>query len=157
VTLTLITDTWVAIPICLLIWATHTPSLVSIRQSKLKLLSKKWISNLKDSDLDLNHRHLGSNPNLPFNMSYPHTKFSVNRPKQTRMIEPKHKLDAARLAVRLPGHEPTRQPKQYKNHSAKFQALPNALDFLWSCKGLWRGFLLCFLGLTIYTPFFNID
>jgi len=39
VTLTLITDTWVAIPRCVLMWATHKPSLVSIGQSKLKLLS----------------------------------------------------------------------------------------------------------------------
>ena len=25
------------------------------------------------------------------------------------------------------------------HHSAKCQALPNAVDFLWSCEGLWRG------------------
>ena len=40
VTLTLITDTWVAIPSCVLMLATHTASLVSIGQSKLKLLSR---------------------------------------------------------------------------------------------------------------------
>ena len=32
------------------------------------------------------------------------------------------------------------------HRSAKFQTPPNALDLLWSCEGLWRVFLLCFLG-----------
>ena len=36
--MTLITDTCVAIPSCPLMWATHTASLVSISQSKLKLV-----------------------------------------------------------------------------------------------------------------------
>jgi len=42
-----------------------------------------------ESDLDLNHRHLGSNPKLPLDISYPYSKFVVNRPKQTNVIEQK--------------------------------------------------------------------
>jgi len=43
----------------------HAPSLESIGQSKLKLLSGHWISIFSNSNLDLNHRHLGSNPKPP--------------------------------------------------------------------------------------------
>jgi hypothetical protein len=39
------------------------------------------------SDLDLNHRHLGSKPKLPLDISYLYTKFGGNRPKQTEFIE----------------------------------------------------------------------
>jgi len=88
-TLTLITDTWVAIQSCLLIQATHTAILVSIDQSKLKLLSGNWISIFSKSDLDLNHRHLGSNSKLPLDTSYPYSKFGVNRPKQIKITERK--------------------------------------------------------------------
>ena len=65
------------------------PSLVSIGQSKLKLLSGIRISIFSNSDLDLNHRHLGSNPKLRLDVSYPYIKFGVNRPKQTKVIEQK--------------------------------------------------------------------
>ena len=64
-------------------------SLVSIGQSKLKLLSGNWISIFSNSDLDLNHIHLGSNPKLCLDVSYPYTKFGVNRPSQTKVIEQK--------------------------------------------------------------------
>ena len=47
----------------------HSPSLVSICQSKLKLLSRNWISIFSNSDLDLDHRHLGSNPKLPLDLA----------------------------------------------------------------------------------------
>jgi len=67
----------------------HAPSLVSIDQSKLKLWSGNWMSIFNDSDLDLNHRHLGSNPKLCLDVSYPYTKFGVNGPKQTKVIERK--------------------------------------------------------------------
>jgi len=67
----------------------RAPSLVSIGQSKLKLLSGHWISIFSNSDIDLDHRHLGSNPKLRLDVSYPYTKFGVNRPKQTKVIERK--------------------------------------------------------------------
>jgi len=63
-------DTWVAIQSCTLMQATHTPSLVSIGQSKLKLLSGNWISILVTVDLYLYHSHLGSNPKLCLDVSY---------------------------------------------------------------------------------------
>jgi hypothetical protein len=46
------------------------------------------------SDLDLDHRHLSRNPKLPLNKSYQHTKFRINRSKQTQIIEQKPKVDA---------------------------------------------------------------
>jgi len=49
--------------------------LVSIGPSNLNILSINWISIISNSDLDLDHRHLGSNPKLPLDISYPHTKF----------------------------------------------------------------------------------
>jgi len=58
-------------------------SLVSIGQIKLKLLSGNYISIFSNSDLDLDHIHLGSNPKLCLDVSYPYTKFGVNRPSQT--------------------------------------------------------------------------
>ena len=64
----------------------HSPSLVSI--GKLKL-SRNWISTFSNSDLDLDRRRLGRNPKLPLDLSYPHSKFGVNRPKQTKVIERK--------------------------------------------------------------------
>jgi len=72
----------------------HAPSLVSIGQSKLKLLSGNLISIFSNSDLDLDHIHLGRNPKLCLDVSYPYTKFGVNRPKQTKIIERKPQFDA---------------------------------------------------------------
>ena len=65
----------------------HAASLVSIGQSKLKLLSRNLISIFSNSDLDLDHIHLGSNPKLCLDISYPYSKFGVNRPKLTYVIE----------------------------------------------------------------------
>jgi len=48
----------------------HAPSLVSIGQNKLKLLSGNRISFFNNSDFDLDHRHLGSNPKLQLDVSY---------------------------------------------------------------------------------------
>jgi len=62
---------------------------VSIGQNKLKLLSGNRISIFSNSDLDLDHIHLGSTPKLRLDVSYPYTKFGVNRPKQTKVIERK--------------------------------------------------------------------
>jgi len=59
-----------------------------------KLLSGNWISIFSNTDIDLDHRHLGSNPKLPLDISYPYSKFGVNRPKQTKVIERKPKVDA---------------------------------------------------------------
>jgi len=67
----------------------HAPSLVTIGQSKLKLLSGNRISIFSNSDLDLYYRHLGSSLNLRLDVSYPYSKFGVNRPKQTKVIERK--------------------------------------------------------------------
>ena len=67
----------------------HAASLVSIVQSKLKLLSGNWISIFSNSDLDLDRKHLGSNPKVRLDVSYPYSKFGVNRPKQTKVIERK--------------------------------------------------------------------
>jgi len=64
----------------------HAPSLVSIGRSKLKLLSRNWISIFSNSDLNLDHRHLGSNPKLRITVSYPYSKFGVNRPEQTKVL-----------------------------------------------------------------------
>ena len=67
----------------------HAPSLVSIDQSKLKLLSGNWISIFSNSGLDLDHIQLGSNPKLRLDVSYPYSKFGVNGTKQTKVIERK--------------------------------------------------------------------
>jgi len=67
---------------------------MSIGHSKLKLLSVNWISIFSNSDLDLSHRHLGSNPKLPLDISYPYSKFGVNSSQQTKVIERKPKVDA---------------------------------------------------------------
>ena len=47
------------------------------------------MSIFSNNDIDLDHRHLGSNPKLHLDVSYPFTKFGVNRPKQTEVIERK--------------------------------------------------------------------
>jgi len=67
----------------------HAPSLVSIGHSKLMLLSGNLISIFSNSDLDLDHINLGSNPKLRLDVSYPYSKFGVYRPKQTQVIEGK--------------------------------------------------------------------
>jgi len=54
----------------------HAPSLVSIGQS--------------NSDLTLiTDTCVGSNPKLRLDVSYPYSKFGVNRPKQIKVIEQK--------------------------------------------------------------------
>jgi len=45
------------------------------------------MSFFSNSDLDLDRRHLGSNPKLRLDVSYPYSKFGVNRLKQTKVIE----------------------------------------------------------------------
>ena len=61
-------------------------SLMSIGQVKLNLLSGNWISMFSNSDLDLDHIHLGSNSKLRLDVSYPYTKFGVNRPKELKLL-----------------------------------------------------------------------
>ena len=75
-------------PLIWLYWL-HAQSLVWIGQIKLKLLSENWISIFSYSDLDLNLKHLGSNPKLRLDVSYSYSKFGVNRSKQTKVIERK--------------------------------------------------------------------
>jgi len=67
----------------------HAASLVSIGQSRLKLLSGNLISIFSNSDLNLDHIHLGSNPKLRLDISYPYSKFGVNIQKHTTVIEQK--------------------------------------------------------------------
>jgi len=55
--------------------------------AKLKLLSGNLISFFSNSDHDLDHIHLGSNRKLCHDVSYPYSKFGVNRPNQTKVIE----------------------------------------------------------------------
>ena len=75
-------------------------------------MSKNRISIFSNSDLELDHRHLGSNPKLPLDISYLYSKFGVNGPKQTKVIERKPQFDAikdtpARPPARLPArHSP---------------------------------------------------
>jgi len=52
-----------------------------------------------NSDLDLDHKHLGSNSKLGLDVSYPYSKFGVNGPKQTKVIEQKPKVDARPTAA----------------------------------------------------------
>jgi len=54
-------------PVIWLYWL-HA-SLVSIGQSKLKLLSGNWISIFSNSDLDLDLKHLGSNHKMRLDVS----------------------------------------------------------------------------------------
>ena len=46
----------------------HAASLVFIGQNKLKLMSGNLVSVFSNSDLDLDHRNLGSNPKLRLNV-----------------------------------------------------------------------------------------
>jgi len=64
----------------------HAASLVFIGQNKLKLMSGNLVSVFSNSDLDLDH-------GLPLDISYPYSKFGVNMPKQTYVIERKPKID----------------------------------------------------------------
>ena len=57
-------------------------------------MSGNWISIFSNSDIDLDHRHLGSNHKLRLDVSYLYSKFRVNKPKQTKVIERKPKVDA---------------------------------------------------------------
>jgi len=59
------------------------------RPKQTKVFERKLNSIYSNSDLDLNHIHLGSNLKLHLDDSYPYTKFGVNRPKQTKVIERK--------------------------------------------------------------------
>jgi len=74
---------------------------VSIGQSKLKLLSETEFLFFSNSDLDLNHRHLGSNPKLPLDISYPNSKFGVNRTKQTWPVDTKLAVLVAYIKMQL--------------------------------------------------------
>jgi hypothetical protein len=93
VTLTLITDTWVAIISCLLIYISHPNTKFGVKRPKqTQVIERKLNFYISISDLYIDLRHLGSNPKLPFDISYPYTKFSVNRSKQTQVIERKLNL-----------------------------------------------------------------
>jgi len=57
------------------------------RPKQTKVIERKLHFYFSNSDLD--HRHLGSNPKLPLDISYLYSKFGVNKPKQTKVIERK--------------------------------------------------------------------
>jgi len=59
------------------------------RPKQTKGLSRNGISFFSNSDLHHDHIHLGSNPKLCLDVSYTYSKFGVNRPKQTKVIERK--------------------------------------------------------------------
>jgi len=53
------------------------------RPKQTKVIERKLNFFFSNNDLDLDHRHLGSDPKLRIDVSYLYTKFGVNRPKQT--------------------------------------------------------------------------
>jgi len=59
------------------------------RPKQTKVIERKLITIFSNSDLDLDHRHLGSNHKLLLDVSYLYSKFGVDRPKQTKVIERK--------------------------------------------------------------------
>ena len=59
------------------------------RPKQTKVIERKLNFFFSNSDLDLDHIHLGSNPKLHLDVNYPYTMFRVNRPKQTKVIEQK--------------------------------------------------------------------
>ena len=50
------------------------------RPKQTKVIERKLNYFFSNSDLDLDHRHLGSNPKLCLDVSYPYSKFGVNKP-----------------------------------------------------------------------------
>jgi len=70
-------------------------SVISVQFSQLQIHTclcsgrNNWISIFSNSGLDLDQRHLGSNPKLRLDVGHPYSKFGVNRPKQTKVIEQK--------------------------------------------------------------------
>jgi len=59
------------------------------RPKQTKVIERKLNFYFSNTELDLDHIHLGSNPKLRLDESCPYTKFGVNRPKQTKVIERK--------------------------------------------------------------------
>jgi hypothetical protein len=49
------------------------------------------------SDLDLDHRQLGSNPKLPLDISYPHTKFGNRQFGVNRQLSQKNLKENSEL------------------------------------------------------------
>ena len=95
-----------------------------------------------NSDLDLDHRHLGSNLKLPLDIGYQYSKFGVNKPKQTKVIERKPKVD---------GRTPCRPLQHYNNPVFNENLVNKDLLKTWlifnfyaqiSCKNDWNNFLL---------------
>jgi len=59
------------------------------RPKQTKVIEQKLNFYFSNSDFDLDHRHLGNNPKLRLDVSYPYSKFGVKRQKQTKVIEQK--------------------------------------------------------------------
>jgi len=53
------------------------------RPKQTKVIERKLNFFFSNNDLDLDHRHLGSNPMLRLDVRYQYSKCGVNRPKQT--------------------------------------------------------------------------
>jgi len=70
-------------------WCRYFGSLVACTKfgvnmpKQTKVIEQKLSFFFSNNDIDLDHRHLGSNPTLRLDVSYPYSKFGVNRPKQT--------------------------------------------------------------------------
>jgi len=65
------------------------PKFVVNRPKQIKVIEGKLNFYFSNSDLDLDHIHMGSNLKLRPDVSYKYTKFGVNRPKQTKVIDRK--------------------------------------------------------------------
>jgi len=63
------------------------------RPKQTKVIERKPNFYFCNSDFDLDHIHLGSNPKLCLDVSYLYSKFGFNRPKQTKVIEQKLNFD----------------------------------------------------------------
>jgi len=59
------------------------------RPKQTKVIEQKLNFHFSNSDIDFDHTHLGSNPKLRLDVSYPYTQLDVNRPKETNVIERK--------------------------------------------------------------------
>jgi len=80
-----------------------------------------------NSDLDLEHRHLGSNPRMCLDVIYPYSKFSVNRPYQSKVIERKLNFYFSNSDLNLDHRHLGSKPK-----------LPLCISYLYSKVGVNR-------------------
>ena len=80
------------------------------RPNQTKVIERKVNFYFSNSDLDLDHIHLGSNPKLRLDIGHLYSNFGVNRPKQTKVNERKPQFDAIRDTPARPTTRPTARP-----------------------------------------------